>query len=77
MESLIDISIEIHTQVPQSKTSLVYTHKGAPLILSSIRSRILLPNRSVPSNIGEDNTIFFLQVIKAQQPQQPPSPPKK
>tara|TARA_R110001592_G_scaffold280894_1_gene548266 strand:- start:1438 stop:3519 length:2082 start_codon:yes stop_codon:yes gene_type:complete len=56
--------------------SLVYTHRGAPLILSSIRSRILLPNRSVPSNIGEDNTIF-LQVIKAQQPQQPPQPPPK
>ena len=49
--------------------SLVYTHRGAPLILSSIRTRILLPNRTVPSNIGEDNTIF-LQVVKA--PQQPP-----
>jgi len=54
--------------------SLVYTHRGAPLILSSIRSRILLPNRTVPDNIGSDNTIF-LQVIKAQQP--PGPPPKK
>jgi len=53
--------------------SLVYTHKGAPLILSSIRSRILLPDRTVPTNIGSDNTIF-LQVLKAQQP---PPPPKK
>jgi len=49
--------------------SLVYVHRGAPLILSSIRSRILLPNRTVPSNIGEDNTIF-LQVVKAQPPPQ-------
>lgn len=48
--------------------SLVYVHRGEPLVLSSIRSRILLPNRTVPSNIGKDNTIF-LQVIKA--PQQP------
>ena len=49
--------------------SLVYTHRGAPLILSSIRTRILLPNRTVPSNIGEDNTIF-LQVVKAAPPPQ-------
>ena len=48
--------------------SVVYTHKGAPLILSSMRTRILLPNRTVPQNLGEDNTIF-LEVIK-----QPPNP---
>ena len=47
--------------------SMVYTHHGAPLILSSIRSRILLPNRTVPTTLGNDNTIF-MEVIKAPPP---------
>ena len=47
--------------------SMVYTHHGAPLILSSIRTRILLPNRTVPKTLGNDNTIF-MEVIKAPPP---------
>ena len=47
--------------------SMIYTHRGAPLILSSIRTRILLPNRTVPETLGNDNTIF-MEVIKAPSP---------
>tara|TARA_R110000796_G_scaffold11404_2_gene37890 strand:+ start:139 stop:2136 length:1998 start_codon:yes stop_codon:yes gene_type:complete len=47
--------------------SMVYTHHGAPLILSSIRTRVLLPNRTVPKTLGNDNTIF-MEVIKAPPP---------
>jgi len=50
--------------------SMVYTHKGTPLILSSIRTRILLPNRTVPTNLGKDNTIF-MEVVKAPKQQLP------
>lgn len=55
--------------------SMIYQHKGAPLILSSLRSRILLPDRTIPTGLGSDNTIF-LQVVKAPK-QLPPTPEKQ
>ena len=49
--------------------SMIYQHHGAPLILSSLRTRILLPDRTIPTGLGIDNTIF-IQIVKAQkQPQ--------
>ena len=46
-----------------SEASVVYTHKGAPLLLSSFKCRILTPEKILAKNIGPDNTIF-LEVVK-------------
>lgn len=54
--------------------SMIYEHKGAPLILSSLRTRILLPDRTIPTGLGEDNTIF-IQIVKA--PKQPQPAPEE
>lgn len=54
--------------------SMIYEHKGAPLILSSLRTRILLPDRTIPTGLGVDNTIF-IQIVKA--PKQPQPVPEK
>ncbi len=44
--------------------SIVYRHKGAPMMLSSFKIRILDSLKNVASNIGEDNTVF-IGIIKA------------
>lgn len=54
--------------------SMIYQHHGAPLILSSLRTRILLPDRTIPTGLGTDNTIF-IQIVKA--PKQPQPIPEK
>ena len=43
--------------------SIVYTHNGDPMMLSSFKIRILDSLKNVASNIGEDNTVF-IGVIK-------------
>lgn len=40
-------------------SSILYTHKGATQILSNIRVRILKPDYTIASDIGDDNTIFI------------------
>lgn len=44
--------------------SIVYTHKGAPVMLSSFKCRILDSEKNLSANIGNDNTVF-LEVVKA------------
>ncbi len=44
--------------------SIVYTHRGAPALLSSFSCRILDSDKNIALNLGEDNTVF-LQVVKA------------
>ena len=44
--------------------SLVYTHKGQPLLLSSFHCRILDSEKQLSANIGKDNTVF-LEIVKA------------
>ena len=52
-----------------SGDSIVYIHKGEPMLLDSFNIRVLEPDKSLASNIGNDNSIY-IQVIKAvQQPQ--------
>lgn len=44
--------------------SLVYTHRGAPALLSSFNIRILDSDKNLAENLGVDNTIF-LEIAKA------------
>ena len=44
--------------------SLIYTHQGEPMILSSFNIRILDSEKVLATNIGRDNTVF-LNIIKA------------
>lgn len=46
-------------------SSVVYTHHGSPMMLSSFRCRILDSDKTLATNIGQDNTVF-LEVIKAE-----------
>jgi hypothetical protein len=47
-----------------TEDSIVYTHIGSPLYLSSFNIRILNPDFSLINNLGEDNTVF-IQVVKS------------
>ena len=47
-----------------SSNSVVYTHKGAPMMLSSFRCRILDSEKNLVDNIGNDNTLF-MEIVKA------------
>ena len=42
-----------------SDGSLVYTHKGEPLLLESFQCRILDSNKQLAANVGDDNTIHI------------------
>ena len=44
-------------------TSLGYTHRGAPLVLSGFHIRILNPQRELVSTLGDNSTIF-IEVIR-------------
>ena len=44
-------------------SALTYVHKGAPLYLKSIKTRILTPSKQLDKTLGSDNTIY-LSVIK-------------
>jgi len=46
------------------EASLLYTHKGEPMILSSFNIRIKDSDRELATDIGVDSTVF-LQVVKA------------
>jgi len=48
-----------------SDTSLIYTHQGDPITLSSFGVRIMKPDKTVADNLGE-NTTVFLQIIKGE-----------
>ena len=47
-----------------SSNSVQYTHTGIPLILKSIKVRILTSNKVIDPTIGNDNTVYF-QIVKA------------
>ena len=51
-------SIDSYT-TGSTEGSLIYTHKGEPLILDSFKCRILDSNKNVAQNIGDDNTIHI------------------
>ena len=46
------------------EASLLYTHKGEPMILSSFNIRIKDSDRELATDIGPDSTVF-LQIVKA------------
>lgn len=48
-----------------SADSLVYTHEGAPVTLSSFGVRILQPDKTVANNLGKQTTVF-LEIVKGQ-----------
>ena len=48
-----------------SADSLVYVHKGEPVVMSSLNVRILDNEGKMPVRLGADNTIY-LQVVKSQ-----------
>ena len=58
-----------------SESSVIYTHKGQPQLLSSFKCKILDPEKKTAKNIGPDNTIF-LEVIKNPKPQIKPESKK-
>ncbi len=51
--------------------SLIYTHKGEPILLEGFSVRILDPNKTVADGLGDDSTVF-LEIVKA-----PPIPQNK
>ena len=57
-----------------SADSIIYTHKGDPVMLNSFNCRILNSQKKVAQNIGEDNTVI-LELVKADKAQL--KPPKK
>ena len=46
--------------------AIVYEHKGMPLVLRSVKCRILTSDKIADPLLGSDNTIY-MQVIKAPQ----------
>ena len=50
--------------IGDSDGAIQYQHKGIPLILKSIRVRILRSDKTQDPNLGKDNTIMF-QLIKS------------
>ena len=46
-----------------SPNSITYTHRGQPIVLSKFYTRILQPNRTVPEQLGDDNTVF-IEIIR-------------
>lgn len=47
--------------------SVQYVHKGAPIYLKSIRSRILNSSKEIDKSLGDDNTIY-MQIIRSGMP---------
>ena len=45
-------------------TAIQYVHSGAPIMLSSVRCRLLKSDKKIDTNLGSDNTVI-LQVIKS------------
>jgi hypothetical protein len=50
--------------IGDSDGAIQYQHRGMPLILRSIRIRILKSDKKQDLNLGSDNTIMF-QLIKS------------
>lgn len=46
-----------------SQNAITYTHRGQPIVLSKFYTRILQPDRTVPQQLGDDNTIF-IEIIR-------------
>jgi hypothetical protein len=59
-------SIDSYTS-GNAQDSIVYIHKGEPMLLDSFNIRVLEPDKQLATNIGNDNSVY-IQVIK---------PPKK
>ena len=53
-----------------SSDSIIYTHSGAPIPISSFDIRILDSNKNLAANLGNDNSIY-LELIKAPKQQIP------
>lgn len=47
--------------------AIIYTHRGTPAYINSLRIRVLDNNYNVPENLGPDST-FFLQQLKREVP---------
>jgi len=47
-----------------SADSLIYTHHGLPLTLSSFQVRIMNDKKTIAENLGE-NSVVFLQISPA------------
>jgi hypothetical protein len=43
--------------------AMTYVHKGAPIFIKSIKTRVLQPNKQLDPSLGEDNTVY-LSIIK-------------
>ncbi len=50
-----------------SADACIYQHVGAPAYVNSLRVRVLNSSYNVPTDLGEDNTVF-LQLVKASIP---------
>ena len=46
-----------------SQNAITYTHRGQPIVLSKFYTRILQPDRTVPDQLGDDNTLF-IEIIR-------------
>lgn len=60
----------------ESDASIQYTHEGSPIYLKSVKVRLLKSDKTIDTNLGNDNTLI-LQVIKSGQTMVPVAQPKK
>lgn len=60
---IINRYYSINTYTAQEGSDMVYTHKGEPVYLSSLKIRILNPDQSL-ATVGEDNSVF-VKIVKA------------
>ena len=55
-------SIDSYTS-GSAQDSVVYIHKGEPMLLDSFQIRVLEPDKQLATNIGNDNSVY-IQVVK-------------
>ena len=78
INQIINRYYSLNTYTSAEGNQLVYTHKGEPVYLSSLKIRVLNPDQTLAS-VGSDNTVFIKIGKPPKQPQQelPPKETKK
>mgnify|MGYP003635640528 CR=1 FL=1 len=69
INQIINRYYSLNTYTSAEGNQLVYTHKGEPVYLSSLKIRVLNPDQTLAS-VGSDNTVFIKIGKPPKQPQQ-------
>mgnify|MGYP003625195162 FL=1 len=64
INQIINRYYSLNTYTSAENSDLVYTHRGEPVYLSSLKIRVLNPDQTLAS-VGTDNTVF-VKIAKAQ-----------